>query len=144
MQILGHEGKAFPRGLWLWMKLTHHGFGLCSCIQYLAAACLHGAGVHGDLPPLELRISAILSDPLSSWIVKAQLGGVVQSKRDVIPRKKMLNVILRVWHCGNSSLYWWLSSARCCRIEISAPKSSILVYKFEFVEGEMVIDTNIS
>lgn len=56
----------------------------------------------------------------------------------------MLNVILRVWHCGNSSLYWWLSSARYCRIETSASESSILAYKFEFVEGEMVIDTNIS
>lgn len=90
MQILGHEGKPFPKGLWLWMKLTHQGFGLCSCIQYLAVACLHGAGAHGDLPPLELRISAILKDPLSSWIIKAQLARVAQCKRDAI---------LRVWHC---------------------------------------------
>lgn len=69
------------------MKLTHQGFGLCSCSQYLAAVCLHGAGAHGDLPPLELRISAILRDLLSSWIVKAQLARVVQCKRDVIPGK---------------------------------------------------------
>lgn len=69
MQMLGHEGKALPTGLWLWMTLTR---------QCLAAACLHGAGAHGVLCRRELRSSAILREPLSSWIVKTQLARVFQ------------------------------------------------------------------